>query len=247
MATLSLDELCEQTGLTARTVRYYQASGLLQRPARAGRNAVYSDEHVQRVRQIAEMRARGLKLDAIRDVLHARAIGKAPVVALLGPELSSDQWLTQSSATLTAVEVAELLGERYLDMLADLEKAGYLRKVSTAAGTRWQADDLPLLRGALQLAEIGTDVALSAQARDLLREALRQVAEDLVRMWRSESGRLYEGEVSRHEIALHGDRVRAVAWQSAALVMAQEIERALEHVDELGPERDQPPFTPASP
>ena len=171
MATLSLDELCEQTGLTARTVRYYQASGLLQRPARAGRNAVYSDEHVQRVRQIAEMRARGLKLDAIRDVLHARAIGKAPVVALLGPELSSDQWLTQSSATLTAVEVAELLGERYLDMLADLEKAGYLRKVSTEAGTRWQADDLPLLRGALQLAEIGTDVALSAQARDRQRHA----------------------------------------------------------------------------
>jgi hypothetical protein len=93
--------------------------------------------------------------------------------------------------------------------------------------------DLPLLRGALELTEIGTDVALSARGRDLMRRRVRVLAEDLVRMWIAEAGGLYEGEGTTEEFGLSLDRIRAVAWQSAAHIMAQEIERALARADEL--------------
>jgi DNA-binding transcriptional MerR regulator len=227
MSRYSVAELAEQADVSLRTVRYYQATCLLQPPEREGRSAVYTDEHLQRLLQIVELRGRGLKLDSIREMLHARSLGEAPVVALLGPDIASEHWLTESSATLGAVEVAQLLGSRYLSLLSDLERVGYVEKVDTPDGPRWRVDDLPLLRGALQLADIGTDVELSARARDLIRGRVRRMAEDLVGMWISESGALYEGEATSEELLLSLDLIRAVAWQSAAHVMAQETEGAL--------------------
>ncbi len=233
MPTYSVVELAEKADVTLRTVRYYQATGLLQRPERSGRNAVYTGEHLQRLREIAELRSRGLKLASIRDLLEARSMGETPVVALLGPEVASEHWLTESSATMSAVEVAQLLGERYLWLLTDLERAGYLNKIDTPDGPRWRAVDLPLLRGALQLTEIGTDIELSARGRDLMRRRIRSMAEDLVGMWIQESGDLYEGEATAAEFLLNIDLIRAVAWQSAAHIMAQEMERALAQADDI--------------
>ena len=234
-------ELAEKADVTLRTVRYYQATGLLQRPERSGRNAVYTGEHLQRLREIAELRTRGLKLASIRDLLQARSMGETPVVALLGPDVASEHWLTESSATMSAVEVAQLLGERYLWLLTDLERAGYLRKIDTPDGPRWRADDLPLLRGALQLTEIGSDIELSARARDLLRRRIRRMAEDLVGMWIRAAGELYEGEATSAEFLLNIDLIRAVAWQSAAHIMAQEIERALARADDIRAGAGAPP------
>jgi len=193
----------------------------------------YTDVHLERLRQIAELQGRGIKLDAIRDMLHARSVGKAPVVALLGPEFVSERWLTEASATFTAVELAEFLGEQNLGLVSDLEQHRYLRRVESADGPLWQADDLPLLRGALQLAEIGADVALSAASRDMLRRRTRRMAEDFLRLWAAESGGQYEGEASTEELLLNLARLRAVAWQSAAHVMAQEIDRVVHRADEI--------------
>ncbi len=233
MTPYSLDELAESAGVPARTIRFYQASGLLPKPRREGRAAVYNDDHRQRLDLIADLRARGLKLDAIRDMVDAGSLGKAPVVALLGPDAASERWLTEASRTFDATGLAEFLGEANLDLLSDLVEAGYLTKVNTAEGWRWHADDLPLLRGALQLAELGTDVSLSAAGRDLMRSSIRTMAEALVRMWLDEAGRAYAGDASPGELELSLDRVRAIAWQSAAHITAQEIERAVTRADEL--------------
>jgi len=238
VAHYSLDELAESAGVPARTIRFYQASGLLPKPRREGRSAVYNDDHRQRLDLIADLRARGLKLDAIRDMVDAGSLGKAPVVALLGPDAASERWLTEASRTFDATGLAEFLGEANLDLLGDLVQAGYLTKVRTAEGWRWHADDLPLLRGALQLAGLGTDVSLSASGRDLMRARIRSMAEALVRMWLDEAGRGYAGEGLAGEIALSLDRVRAIAWQSAAHITAQEIERAVTRAD--GQARNRP-------
>lgn len=228
-----LGEIAEEAGVTPRTVRYYQAAGLIPPPERVGRRVAYGSEHLMRLRTIAELQERGLRLESIRDVLDAKSQGQTPAVTLLGPELASESWLAESSREFTAVELAEFLGD-HLGLVSDLEAAGYLHKVTTDEGVRWQADDLPLLLGALQLAEIGTAVSLSGRARDLLRRRMRRMAEDLVRMWAAESGREFDGEVTEEALLPELDRIRAVAWQSAAHIMAQEINRAVERVDELG-------------
>jgi DNA-binding transcriptional MerR regulator len=230
----SLDELSAAAGVPPRTIRFYQASGLLPKPRREGRAAVYNDEHRQRLDLVADLRGRGLKLSTIRDMVDAGSLGKAPVVALLGPDAASERWLTEASRTFDATGLAEFLGEGNLDLLGDLVEAGYLEKVHTADGWRYLAHDLPLLRGALQLAELGTDVSLSAAGRDLMRERIRDMAQELVRMWLDEAGRAHAGEGTVEALALSLDRVRAIAWQSAAHITAQEIERAVSAADALG-------------
>ncbi|MEG1751362.1 MAG: MerR family transcriptional regulator [Raoultibacter sp.] len=57
------------SGVSVRTLHYYDELGLLQ-PQRAGNNyRVYTDTEVDRLQQILLYRAVGLKLSAIKDVL----------------------------------------------------------------------------------------------------------------------------------------------------------------------------------
>lgn len=66
---LTLDELCEQTGVTVRTVRYYITEGLLPPPIGHGTSARYSGEHLDRLTVIAALKDRFLPLREIRRTL----------------------------------------------------------------------------------------------------------------------------------------------------------------------------------
>ena len=66
---LSLDELAERSGVSARTIRYYQSEGVLAAPRREGREARYNAGHLERLELVAELQERGLKLEAIRSLL----------------------------------------------------------------------------------------------------------------------------------------------------------------------------------
>jgi DNA-binding transcriptional MerR regulator len=70
-----IDELANRAGVTSRTVRAYQARGLLPPPELKGRTGYYSDEHLQRLRIIDELQQRGFSLAAIRQTLDTWATG----------------------------------------------------------------------------------------------------------------------------------------------------------------------------
>ncbi len=61
----TLPELAAAAGMTVRNVRSYQTRGLIPIPQRRGRHSVYSDEHLRRLRQIRDARARGASLSLI--------------------------------------------------------------------------------------------------------------------------------------------------------------------------------------
>jgi DNA-binding transcriptional MerR regulator len=67
--SLTLAQLADAVGMTARNVRAYQTRGLLQPPRRAGRSSVYGDEHVRRLRQVQQARARGASLALLRTLI----------------------------------------------------------------------------------------------------------------------------------------------------------------------------------
>ena len=69
--TWSLAELAEETGLTPRTIRYYISRGLLGGPSVAGRGAVYTAGHLDRLRQIQDLQSRGAMLAQIGRLLGA--------------------------------------------------------------------------------------------------------------------------------------------------------------------------------
>lgn len=64
----SIDELSTLAGVTARTVRYYIAEGLLDRPEGEKRGAHYLDRHLQQLLQIRRWTEAGLSLDRIREL-----------------------------------------------------------------------------------------------------------------------------------------------------------------------------------
>jgi len=238
MAEYSLVDLANAANLPTRTIRYYQAVGLLPRPRRRGKQAIYTEEHLQRLKAIARLREQGLRLETIRKMLDGQVETSRTVVELLGPGMASSAWLETSARTFTEGELAELLGDDYPELVSDLVKAGYLEiRADMGQPRAWYAPNLPQLRGALELAKYGTDIALSGRAADLLRKRLRRLAEEFVEMWISEAGNLYAGEATREEFELNLELFRSVAWQSAAYVMAQEMESAIAKTDEIGEHR----------
>jgi DNA-binding transcriptional MerR regulator len=62
---LSLAALAEESDLSERTIRYYISRGLLEGPARGGRGAYYTTEHLKRLGEIQRSQQQGLTLTEI--------------------------------------------------------------------------------------------------------------------------------------------------------------------------------------
>jgi MerR family transcriptional regulator, repressor of the yfmOP operon len=71
--TLRIGELAELTGTTPRTIRYYEEIGLLAGGDREqGKHRAYTDEDVERVREIVRLRdLLGLSLEQLSKLLEA--------------------------------------------------------------------------------------------------------------------------------------------------------------------------------
>ena len=65
----SIGEVCARTGLSARTVRYYEELGLLPGVRRrAGARRVYGEDELERLRFIQRLKALGLTLSEIKEL-----------------------------------------------------------------------------------------------------------------------------------------------------------------------------------
>jgi DNA-binding transcriptional MerR regulator len=81
---MKIQELAKITGVSTKTIRYYEEIGLLPEPARARNNyRQYSEQDVERVRLVVGARRLGLSLDEISEVLALRERCAAPCRALL--------------------------------------------------------------------------------------------------------------------------------------------------------------------
>ena len=79
-----IGDVCAETGLSARTVRYYEELGLLPGVRRrAGGRRVYGGDELQRLRFIQRLKALGLSLAEIRDLNAVHALGGS-TQAMLG-------------------------------------------------------------------------------------------------------------------------------------------------------------------
>jgi DNA-binding transcriptional MerR regulator len=67
---MRIGELTKRAEVTPRTVRYYESIGLLPKgERRGGGQHYYTEETVLRLRKIDQLKALGLSLDEIRDVV----------------------------------------------------------------------------------------------------------------------------------------------------------------------------------
>jgi len=79
----SISQVCERSGLSARTVRYYEEIGLLPGVRRSeGGRRVYGDDELERLRFITRLKTLGLPLKEIRDLNAVYAIGGSTAAML---------------------------------------------------------------------------------------------------------------------------------------------------------------------
>ena len=86
----TLAELADATGIPARTIRFYISRGLLEGPAKAGRGAVYTSAHVERLEKIKALQAEGRLLSEIAPLMEG-----APAER---PRYPSTVWLQHAIA-----------------------------------------------------------------------------------------------------------------------------------------------------
>ncbi|WP_233618029.1 MerR family transcriptional regulator [Actinomadura sp. WAC 06369] len=103
-----IGELAEAAGVPVRTLRYYQERRLLPPPRREGRIGLYSEEHLARLRMIANLLERGHTLEGIRELLAAWEQGR-DIETVLGVEKAvTTPWSTEVPVTMTMDELAAL-------------------------------------------------------------------------------------------------------------------------------------------
>lgn len=69
MDKYTIDQLCERTGLSRRTIRFYVQEEIIAPPAGRGRGGFYNDTHLGRLVKIRALQEKGLTLTAIATLL----------------------------------------------------------------------------------------------------------------------------------------------------------------------------------
>ena len=81
---MKIQAFSQKTGVSAKTIRYYEEIGLLPAPARMENNyRQYSEADVERLRLVVGARRLDLSLDDIREILAMRDNREAPCRTLL--------------------------------------------------------------------------------------------------------------------------------------------------------------------
>jgi DNA-binding transcriptional MerR regulator len=231
----TIDELAAATGVPSRTVRHYQWVGALPPPARRGRIALYREEHLQRLRLIAQLQDRGLHLRAIRDALRQAAHRRLSLEEWLGiGEQLRQPWSGETPLVLSEAELRQRLGDRPAGFVATLVRAGLLHRQSDQLAPAYLVRSPGLLDIGIKLHDAGLDIETGAEATALVRHSMRRAAVKLVRHFAKRRGRGFARSRSAGAVGEALTALRSLGAEAVRLVFAQEIERALRAAMEKG-------------
>ena len=234
-AAYTIDQLAAAAGIPTRTVRLYQSLGVLHPPHRKGRIAVYSDDHLQRLRLIAKLQDRGLRLRAIRDALRHAQRGKLSIEDWLGlGDHLRTAWSEEAPMILSEGEIREHLGDRPDGFIAGLTRAGLLRHQGDRLPPTYIVLSPGLLDIGLKLHDAGVDLETGAQAAALIRKRMRRAASDLLAHFLKRTGRGFARTGSARDVSEAFAALRSVGTEAVRLVFAQEMEHALRTAIERG-------------
>ncbi len=125
---MQIGEVAELCGLSLRTVRYYEEQGLIAPEARSeGGFRLYTDDQVQRLVLIKQMKPLGFTVAEMRELLQARET--------LGAESVTDGDRAEATARLTAFSAAAVTRcEELREQLARAEELAHALEAQARPG-----------------------------------------------------------------------------------------------------------------
>ena len=124
----TIEDLCELTGFSRRTIRYYVQEGLIDPPAGRGRGGFYFDSHLDKLLKIKSLQDRGLRLSAILPVLKQRDVLESPQEIV-----SREVWVRYPIAEGVEIHISRDLEEKERKKLDEIVRIA--RSILKGGGT----------------------------------------------------------------------------------------------------------------
>jgi DNA-binding transcriptional MerR regulator len=219
--TLTIDELAAASRVPSRTIRFYQSRGALQAPEIRGRVAHYGKHHLERLKLIAQLSDRGLRVDAIGDLMKRIDRGEVDLAEWLGVEEEMQApWATDQPRTVSEAELYALAGNRRPGLISDLTRA----RIVDRKGDVFFVASPALLAIAIKLEGVGIDLETAASASKILRKHLGRAVNELVELF---VGRVKDGALGIAQASKLFEAFRTVGIDAVRLLFAREMEGEL--------------------
>ena len=219
---LTIDDLAATTGVSSRSIRYYQTRGLLPPPRVKGRQGFYDQRHIDRLNLIGELSEEGLNLQAIGWLLGgARSVDSEELRRLKRSVL--DGWVSEEPVPVTDKDLRRALSLADVDP-AVTERAAELGMIRPSADG-WDILLPSVMAAGGELAGMGLDPDRMLDVLATMREHAQAVAESYVAVfdeavlapWDAR-GRPEEEWTSIRESV---DRIRPLAGEALLAVFRQ--------------------------
>ena len=226
---LTIEQLAAATSMTVRNIRAHQSRGLLPPPMIRGRTGFYGDEHLTRLRLIAEMQADGFNLKAIDRLLRGAGAGAAE--ELLGFKRALTTPFEHEEPEF--IDEAEL-GSRFGEdadgrMLSRAVKLGLLVPIDEG---RYEVPSPMLLEAGAELYRFGVAPEATLRVLEQLNRHSEGVAEAFVKLFLEQLWRPFEAagrpEERLPEVREALERVRPLASEALLAVFQRKMTRAVE-------------------
>jgi DNA-binding transcriptional MerR regulator len=224
----TIDELASAARVPSRTIRFYQSRGALMPPEIRGRVAHYGEGHVERLKLIAQLQDRGLRIDAIGDLLASIDRGEMDLAEWLGVEQQVQApWANDQPRTLNEEELYELAGTRRPGLIADLVRTRLAERHRDVYLVRSPA----LLAIAMKLEAAGIDLETASLASALVRKHLTRLSEDVVALFMKRAG---DGEIAARDLGNVFESLRPLGTEAVRVIFGRAMERELRKLYESG-------------
>lgn len=180
MTEYRIDDLARASGTTTRNIRGYQERGLLPRPTRRGRTAIYNDWHLRQLRAINRLLSEGFTIKHITRFLTGLQRGAKLVDVLDLTDLSDlleQRWSNTAEGTLSRAQLERRLGPFDAATLGRLIDAGLIRPTDDPGAYR--VTDLDTLDNFGALTSRGMDLATLTEVHIRMSRKLDEAARAL--------------------------------------------------------------------
>jgi DNA-binding transcriptional MerR regulator len=232
-ATLTVEQLAYETGMSVRNIRNHQSRGLLPPPEVRARVGYYGPQHVARLRLIQEMQAEGFKLSAISRLIGEHGEDADRFVGLR--QAVTAPFATEAPEVYERAELVEKFGT---DDDRLIEKAKKLGLLVDLGEDRFEAPSPALIRAAEEVLGMGIELSDALAVIERLTRNAQSSARTFVelfveKVWKpfDDAGRPEEGW---EEIIAAIGRLRPLAFDALnatfRLTLTAEIEKAFGEV-----------------
>jgi DNA-binding transcriptional MerR regulator len=189
----SVEEVADLGGVSVELIRSYQSKGLIPAPDHEGRRAWYHDVHIQRLRQISELKAQGYSLRMIARTLTGPAAPDGPDLAGAVPDSPEEPLTVAQLAERTEVPEA---------LIRSLEGSGVLRRRRFGEDRYFTTADVRAVRMLMTLLSSGLPMEEFMEAAQVQLESADSLAESAVDLfWKYGRGPLLDIDLTDKEQA----------------------------------------------